>query len=93
MLNNISDLGLDISINNTLYGNSDFANDINCTLVAAVHICIINTNRSVYCVSTPNSSDDNDSASITISLAVLCHFSEIIMNEIMLCFCNILSSE
>jgi hypothetical protein len=47
MLNNISDLGIDISINNTLYGNSDFANDINCTLVAAVHRCIINTNRSV----------------------------------------------
>jgi hypothetical protein len=47
MLNNISDLGLDISINNTLYGNSGFANDINCTLVAAVHRYIIDTKRSV----------------------------------------------
>ena len=27
MLNNIRDLGLDISINNILYGNSDFAHD------------------------------------------------------------------
>jgi hypothetical protein len=27
MLNNIRDLGLDISINNILYGNSDFAYD------------------------------------------------------------------
>ena len=38
MLNNIRDLGLDISINNILYGNSDFEYDVNCTLFAAVHI-------------------------------------------------------
>jgi hypothetical protein len=31
MLNNIRDLGLDISINNILYGNSDFAHDVNCS--------------------------------------------------------------
>ena len=32
-----------------------------------------------------------DTTSISNSLAVLCHFSQIILNEIMLCFCNILS--
>ena len=37
-----------------------------------------------------NLSDGNDSISMTMSLAVSCHVSQIIMNEIMLCFCNIL---
>jgi hypothetical protein len=37
MLNNIRDLGLDISINNILYGNSYFAYDVNCSLFTAVH--------------------------------------------------------
>ena len=47
MLNNIRDLGLDISINNKLYGNSDFAYDVNGTLFAAVHRYIIDTKRFV----------------------------------------------
>jgi hypothetical protein len=33
MMNNIRDLGLDISINNILYGNSDFAYDVNCSIL------------------------------------------------------------
>jgi hypothetical protein len=33
MLNNIRDIGVDISINNILYGNSDFAYDVNCSLL------------------------------------------------------------
>jgi uncharacterized protein with PhoU and TrkA domain len=37
MLNNIRDIGVDISINNILYGNSDFAYDVNCSLFATVH--------------------------------------------------------
>jgi len=50
MLNNITvrDLGLDIStncINNIFYGNSDFEYDVNCTLFAAVHRCIMDTKR------------------------------------------------
>ena len=47
MLNNIRDLGLDISINNILYGNSDFAYDVNCSLFVAVHRYILDTNRFV----------------------------------------------
>ena len=47
MLNNIRDLGLDISLNNILYGNSDFAYDVNCSLFAAVHKHIRNTKRFV----------------------------------------------
>jgi hypothetical protein len=42
-LNNIRDLGLDISINNILYGNLDFEYDVSCTLFAAVHRCIMGT--------------------------------------------------
>jgi hypothetical protein len=38
MLNNIRVLGLDLFINNILYGNSDFAHDVNCSLFTAVHI-------------------------------------------------------
>ena len=49
--------------------------------LAAVHRYIIDTKRSVECVCTPNSSDGNDSASITTPLAVLCHLLQIIMNE------------
>jgi hypothetical protein len=45
MLNNIRDLGLDISINNILYGNSDSEYDVNCTLFAAVHRYIMDTKR------------------------------------------------
>jgi hypothetical protein len=37
------------------------------------------------------SSLNNDSTPITMSLAVICHFSQIIMYELMLCFCDILS--
>ena len=44
MLNNIRDLGLDISINNILYGNLDFAYDVNCSRFAAVHKYILDTN-------------------------------------------------
>ena len=47
MLNNIRDLGLDISINNILYGNSDFTYDVNCSLFAAVHKYILDTKRFV----------------------------------------------
>jgi hypothetical protein len=47
MLNNIRDLGLDISINNILYGNSDFTYDVNCTLFTAVHRYITDTKRFV----------------------------------------------
>jgi hypothetical protein len=47
MLNNIRDLGLDISINNILYGNSDLAYDVNCTFFAAVHRYIIDSKRFV----------------------------------------------
>ena len=47
MLNNIRDLGLDISINNILYGNSDFAYDVNCSLFTAVHRYILDTKRFV----------------------------------------------
>jgi hypothetical protein len=47
MLNNIRDLGLDISINNISYGNSDFAYDVNCSLFAAVHKYILDTKRFV----------------------------------------------
>jgi hypothetical protein len=36
------------------------------------------------------SSLNNDSTPITMSLAVICRFSQIIMYEIMLCFCDIL---
>ena len=43
MLNNIRDLGLDISINNILYGNSDFTYDVNCSLFTAVHKYILDT--------------------------------------------------
>jgi hypothetical protein len=39
MLNNISDLVLDKSINNILYGNLDY--DVNWTLFAAVHRYIV----------------------------------------------------
>ena len=37
------------------------------------------------------SSLNNDSTPITMSLAVICRFSQIIMYELMLCFCDILS--
>jgi len=47
MLNNITDLGLEISINNILYGNSDSEYDVNCTLFAAVHRYIMDTKRFV----------------------------------------------
>jgi hypothetical protein len=47
MLNNIRDLGLDISINNILYGNSDFAYDVNCSLFTAVNRYILDTTRLV----------------------------------------------
>ena len=47
MLNNIRELGLKISINDTLYGNSEFAYDFNCTLFATVHRYIIDTKRFV----------------------------------------------
>ena len=47
MLNNIRDLGLDISINNILYGNLDFAYNVNCSLFAAVHKYKLGTNRMV----------------------------------------------
>ena len=92
MLNNIRDLELDISINNILHENSDFAYDVNCSLLTAVHRYILDTKRFVQCLCTSNSSDGNDSISIAINLAILCHFSQIIMNEMMLCFCNILSN-
>ena len=75
MLNNIRDLGLDISINNILYGNLDFEYDVSCTLFAAVHRCIMDTKKIVYCLLTPNSSDGNDSTSIPMSLAVSMSFS------------------
>ena len=47
MLNNNRDLGLDISINNILYGNSDFAHDVNCSLFAVVRKYILDTKRFV----------------------------------------------
>jgi hypothetical protein len=50
MLNNIRDIGLDISINNILYGNSDFAYDVNCSLFTAVHRYILDTKRFVYLI-------------------------------------------
>jgi hypothetical protein len=89
MLNNIRDLRLEISINNILYGNSDSEYDVDCALFSAVHRYIMDTKRFVYCLHIPNSSDGNDS--VSISLAVLCNFSQIILTEIMLSFCNILS--
>ena len=48
MLNNIRDIGLDISINNILYGNSDFAYDVNCSPFAAVHRYIIDTKSLMF---------------------------------------------
>ena len=45
MLNNIRDIGLDISINNILYGYSDYAYDVNCSLLAAVHRHTLDTKR------------------------------------------------
>ena len=47
MLSNIRDLGLAISLNNILYGNSDFAYDVNCSLFAAVHKHILDTKKVV----------------------------------------------
>ena len=47
MLNNIRDLGLDISINNILSGNSDFAYDVNCSLITAVYRYLLDTKRFV----------------------------------------------
>jgi len=47
MLNNIRELGVKISINYTLYGNSEFAYGVNCTLFATVHRYIIDTKRFV----------------------------------------------
>jgi hypothetical protein len=47
MLNNIIDLGLDISINNILHGNLNFAYDVNCSRFAAVHKYILDTKRFV----------------------------------------------
>jgi hypothetical protein len=44
---NIRDLGLDISINNILYGNSDFEHDVNCSLFAVVRKYILDTKRFV----------------------------------------------
>jgi hypothetical protein len=46
MLNKTRDLGLDRSINNILYGISDFAY-VNCSLFAAVDRYILDTNRFV----------------------------------------------
>ena len=37
MLNNIRVFGLDLFINNILYGNSDFAYDVNCSLFTYTH--------------------------------------------------------
>jgi hypothetical protein len=46
MLNNIRDLGLDISINNILIGNSNSEYDVNCTLFAAAkRVCRILARR------------------------------------------------
>ena len=47
MLSNIRDLGLDISINNILIGNSNSEYDVNCTLLAADHRYIMDTKRFV----------------------------------------------
>ena len=47
MLNDIRDLGLHISINNLLYGNSNFAYDVSCSLSAVVHRYILDTKRCV----------------------------------------------
>ena len=47
ILNNIRDLGLDLSINNILYGNSDFVYDVNCSLFTIVHRYILDTKRFV----------------------------------------------
>ena len=47
MLSNIRDLGLDISINNILIGNSNSEYDVNCTLFAAAHRYIMDTKRFV----------------------------------------------
>ena len=54
MFNNIRDLGLEISINNILYGYSDSEYgysdseyDVNCTLFVAVHRYIMDTKRFV----------------------------------------------
>ena len=47
MLSNIRDHGLDISINNILYGNSDFAYDVKCSLSTAVQRYILDTNKVV----------------------------------------------
>ena len=47
MFNNIRDLGLEISINNILYGNSNSEYDVNCTLFVAVHRYIMDTKRFV----------------------------------------------
>ena len=54
MFNNIRDLGLEISINNILYGHSDSEYgysdseyDVNCTLFVAVHRYIMDTKRFV----------------------------------------------
>jgi len=47
MLNNIRDIGLDISINNILHGNSDSEYDVNCTFFAAVRRCIMDMIRFV----------------------------------------------
>ena len=82
MLNNIRDLVLCISINNILYEHSGFAYHVNSTLFAAVQRYIIDTNRFLKYSYTTNSSDGNDWTSITISFAVLCHFSKIIIKKL-----------
>jgi hypothetical protein len=70
VINLRGDLGLDISINNILYGNLDFEYDVSCTLFAAVHRCIMDTKIFFYCLLTPNSSDGNDSTSIPIQVII-----------------------
>jgi len=40
-MSNTRDRGLDISINNILYGNSDFVYDVNSSLFTAVHRYIL----------------------------------------------------
>ena len=46
-MNILTSYYINLCINNILYGNSDFAYDVNCTLFAAVHIYIIDTKRFV----------------------------------------------
>jgi hypothetical protein len=81
ILNNIRDLMLDISINNILYEHSGCAFHVNCTLFAAVQRYIIDSKTFLKCLCTTNYSGGNDWTSITISSAVLCNFSKIIIKK------------